>query len=85
MRFSSLWWRLAVVMVASAGAGSARLRAEPALTAEQQGWLGRAHRFERRGWIYVHVEGSAPALGFQHGHLLARSMPRWSTPPWPRA
>ncbi|HMK31891.1 MAG TPA: C45 family peptidase [Terriglobales bacterium] len=33
--------------------------------------LGKAYRFERDGWIYLHLEGSPQQLGFQHGFLLA--------------
>ena len=33
-------------------------------------WRG-AYRFERDGWIYVHLEGSPERIGFQHGYLLA--------------
>lgn len=44
------------------------------LSSEQQGWLAKAKRFERRGWIYLHIEGDAPARGFQHGYLLAREI-----------
>ena len=29
-------------------------------------------RFERNGWIYVHLEGSPDQIGFQHGSLLAK-------------
>jgi hypothetical protein len=32
--------------------------------------LAGAHRFEEGGWIYVHLEGDAAAVGFQHGYLL---------------
>jgi hypothetical protein len=31
----------------------------------------RSYRFERDGWIYVHLEGSPFQIGFQHGSLLA--------------
>jgi Phospholipase B len=31
-------------------------------------------RFERDGWIYVHLEGSPGQIGFQHGALLAREI-----------
>ena len=30
-----------------------------------------SYRFERNGWIYVHVEGPPERLGYQHGYLLA--------------
>jgi len=31
----------------------------------------KAHRFEKHGWIYVHLEGSPEEIGYQHGYLLA--------------
>src|ERR1700733_3179851 len=31
----------------------------------------KGYRFERGGWIYVHLEGSPHDLGYQHGYLLA--------------
>jgi Phospholipase B len=33
--------------------------------------LAKAYRFERGGWIYVHLEGSPADIGYQHGYLLA--------------
>jgi hypothetical protein len=33
--------------------------------------LGRGYRFERGGWIYVHIEGSPHDIGVQHGYLLS--------------
>ena len=33
--------------------------------------LKGAYRYDRDGWIYVHLEGDPAALGFQHGFLLA--------------
>ena len=30
-----------------------------------------SHRFEKDGWIYVHLEGSPEQIGFQHGSLLS--------------
>jgi hypothetical protein len=33
--------------------------------------MDKAYRFERGGWIYVHVEGSPADIGYQHGYLLA--------------
>jgi hypothetical protein len=32
---------------------------------------GKGYRFERGGWIYVHLEGSPHDIGYQHGYLLA--------------
>jgi len=31
-----------------------------------------SYRFERNGWIYVHLEGSPEQIGYQHGRLLAK-------------
>src|SRR5689334_11198316 len=31
-----------------------------------------SYRFERDGWIFVHLEGSPDQIGYQHGNLLAR-------------
>ncbi|HLZ50782.1 MAG TPA: C45 family peptidase [Candidatus Acidoferrum sp.] len=32
--------------------------------------LAGAYRFEDGGWIYVHLEGDASTIGFQHGYVL---------------
>src|SRR5215471_3807285 len=48
--------------------------AQPLLTAEQQGCLTKARRFERAGWIYLHIEGEPRERGFQHGYLLAKEI-----------
>ena len=31
----------------------------------------KGYRFDRGGWIYVHLEGSPHDIGYQHGYLLA--------------
>jgi hypothetical protein len=36
--------------------------------------LDRAFRYERNGWIYIHLEGSPDEIGYQHGYLLAREI-----------
>jgi Phospholipase B len=33
--------------------------------------LAGAYRFDRGGWIYVHLQGSPAQIGYQHGYLLA--------------
>jgi Phospholipase B len=33
--------------------------------------LAKGYRFERGGWIYVHLEGGPHDMGVQHGYLLA--------------
>jgi hypothetical protein len=36
--------------------------------------LHGSYRFERNGWVYVHLEGPPERLGFQHGYLLAEEI-----------
>src|SRR5262249_47742552 len=33
--------------------------------------LSGAYRFDKGGWVYVHLEGNPGQIGFQHGYLLA--------------
>ena len=33
--------------------------------------LAGSSRYEKAGWIYIHLEGSPAQIGFQHGYLLA--------------
>ncbi len=33
--------------------------------------LAKAYRFNKNGWIYVHLEGTPGDIGYQHGYLLA--------------
>jgi hypothetical protein len=35
------------------------------------GRLGGSHRSEKNGWIFVHLEGKAEQVGYQHGYLLS--------------
>jgi hypothetical protein len=44
------------------------------LTEVQKAWLTKADRHEKGGWIYLHVEGSAKEIGFQHGYLLSKEI-----------
>ncbi|NOZ23240.1 MAG: hypothetical protein GXP25_19370 [Planctomycetes bacterium] len=32
---------------------------------------GKGYRFERDGWVYIHIEGKAQERGYQHGYLAA--------------
>ncbi len=61
-RVLPLW--LSGLLLIAAGAWAAPTEA-------QKECLSKAHRFERDGWIYLHVEGDATDRGFQHGYLLA--------------
>ncbi|MBI2518692.1 MAG: hypothetical protein HYV95_17595 [Opitutae bacterium] len=44
------------------------------LTPEQKTWLAKAHRHEKAGWTYLHIEGGPRERGFQHGYLLAKEI-----------
>jgi hypothetical protein len=48
--------------------------ARAGLSPEQQGCVAKGKRFERAGWVYLHIEGDAKDRGFQHGYLLAREI-----------
>ncbi len=56
-------------------AEAAPVPAAPAKAARQAHALPRqlkhSYRFEKGGWIYVHLQGSPSDIGFQHGYLLA--------------
>ena len=43
--------------------------AQPAVAADAR--LAGSYRFDRGGWIFVHLEGPPATLGYQHGYLLA--------------
>src|SRR4030081_2157254 len=43
---------------------------EPTMSEDDR--LKGSYRFERNGWIYVHLEGSPEQIGYQHGKLLAK-------------
>jgi hypothetical protein len=68
----------AVVLIGASGAAAPAAASSAAKAAHQQAAngksdprLAKALRFERGGWIYVHLEGSPQDIGFQHGYLLA--------------
>ena len=44
------------------------------LTPDEEAWLEKANRYEKDGWIFVHIEGKPFERGFQHGYLLANEL-----------
>ena len=55
-----------------AAASSKESSARPALAAQAaDARLAGAYRFERGGWIYLHLQGTPEQVGYQHGYLLA--------------
>ena len=63
-----IWSRIALCLALAAAAGAAPL------TREQAALAAKGSRHERAGWIYLHLEGGARALGFQHGYLAAKEI-----------
>ena len=59
-------WLCALTM----GLALFKVAASPLSTRQNQ-CISKAKRFERNGWIYLHIEGGAQDRGFQHGYLLA--------------
>jgi hypothetical protein len=45
--------------------------ASSATTAEM---MSKASRYDKNGWIYIHLEGAPQVVGFQHGYLLANEI-----------
>ena len=45
---------------------------DPPASPSNEARLQGAYRFEKDGWIYVHLEGSPERIGFQHGSLAGR-------------
>jgi hypothetical protein len=62
-------WALALL-----GSVASTVCAPSTLTEQQKSWLSRGKRFERAGWVYLHVEGDGQQRGFQHGYLLAKEI-----------
>jgi hypothetical protein len=52
----------------SASSGEAQAVAAPGKK------LDGAKRFERNGWVYVHLEGAPDKIGYQHGALLSKEI-----------
>jgi Phospholipase B len=57
-----------------AGKASARAELRPGLSDQQRATLAKAHRHEKHGWVYLHIEGEPRERGFQHGYLLSREI-----------
>lgn len=64
---------IVVLLLAIALAGCGK-PTEPASAPVTPNELQGSSRFERNGWIYVHLEGAPHQIGFQHGYLLAEEI-----------
>ena len=61
---------LFTVAVLSLGASIAMAAAKQDAAKSDDVRLKPAYRFNRGGWVYMHLEGSPADIGFQHGYLL---------------
>jgi hypothetical protein len=68
MKSKDNWLMLGIFLGACLACEGARASS---LSNKQQQCVSKAHRFDRHGWIYLHVEGEPNERGFQHGYLLA--------------
>ncbi len=65
-----LWILLAVLILVCA----ASFASAAGLTPEEQGWIAKAERYDKEGWIYLHIEGEPFERGFQRGYLTAQEI-----------
>jgi hypothetical protein len=65
---------LALLLMVSAISISAISFAQWKPTVSEDDRLKGSYRFERNGWIYVHLEGAPEQIGYQHGKLLAKEI-----------
>jgi Phospholipase B len=63
------WLGVLLTMVLCSGTGNSAMGADKSLVDSAR--LAGSYRFERDGWIYVHLEGTPEEIGYQHGTLLA--------------
>jgi len=43
-------------------------------TAKEKEWLAKAYRYDKNGWIFLHIEGEPFERGFQRGYLTAEEI-----------
>ncbi|HEX3084955.1 MAG TPA: hypothetical protein VHP99_10560, partial [Pyrinomonadaceae bacterium] len=65
---------LALLLIVSAVSITAISFAQWKPTVSEDDRLKCSYRFERNGWIYVHLEGAPEQIGYQHGKLLAKEI-----------
>jgi hypothetical protein len=65
-RFLALWLLFTTGCVATSAHG-----ADKSTKVTPKNQVQEAYRFDRNGWIYVHLEGPPQRIGYQHGYLLA--------------
>jgi hypothetical protein len=74
---SQLHGLAAIAQSAEQGAAVSPAKSAPQaapLGEQQRAWLKAAHRHDKHGWVYLHIEGGPHERGFQHGYLLAKEI-----------
>lgn len=56
------------------GVSSAEIEAATEKGTIRAAEYGKGYRFDKNGWIYVHIEGEPYERGFQHGYLVASEL-----------
>jgi Phospholipase B len=63
---------LTIALLAATGCGRPSARQQSSRpSAAPDVRLAGSYRFDRNGWIFVHLEGPPATIGYQHGYLLA--------------
>ncbi len=68
--FLSLLLSLAFGLTGCAPEGTLAV-SEAYITVKEKEWLQKAYRYDKNGWIYLHIEGGPFERGFQRGYLTA--------------
>src|ERR1043166_9900240 len=63
---------LTSVLIMAALSFTVLTRAQWKPTISEDDRMKGSYRFDRNGWIFVHLEGSPDQIGYQHGKLLAK-------------
>ncbi len=63
-------FRCLIALVLLCGLAGAAVAKQDAAKGDEARLKG-AYRFQRSGWVYVHLEGAPADIGYQHGYLLA--------------
>jgi phospholipase B-like protein len=74
-RLRFFWTAVAILLLTSQGLVAGSDPTHSSASRPQDSYFeltkDKGYRFERGGWIYVHLEGTPYDIGYQHGYLLA--------------
>jgi hypothetical protein len=63
-----------VFVLSGCGSSDYRIDSGSLDSALKEQWLAKAHRYDKNGWIYLHIEGKPFERGFQRGYLTANEI-----------